>query len=99
MVCWRRLSTWLTSAGFLLMRFFKKTRREAVDVPRGHLALVLDDGRVLDLGRVTEEDVRLLQALTESAYRHRLKGISEITLSRLRGLASHWYSVVKTPRK
>lgn len=78
--------------------FFRKARKEPVEVTRGHLAYVREDGAVLDLGKVTDEDMRLLNALCESAYRHRgtrsgRRGISETTLIRLRGMVKQWYGV------
>lgn len=86
------------------MSFFRKSRRVAVSAPVGHLAYVRDDGTVLDLGAVTVEDLRLLNALTEVSYRHRgsksgRRGISSVTLSRLRGLVSRWYGVINTPQE
>jgi len=84
--------------------FFRRKPRAIVTVPCGHLAYVRDTGEVIDLGQVTEEELRLLNALCEVTYRNResriiSRSISKSTVIRLRGMVKHWYDMVKPTEK
>jgi len=78
------------------MWFFRRPR-QPVSVAHGHLAYVTEDGTVLDLGSVTEEDMRLLNAVVEHSYRNRgsaRRGPTSNTRIRVRGLVQRWLGVL-----
>jgi glucokinase len=63
-----------------------------VTLPEGHLVRVLSDGAVRDLGPVSDEDLRLLEYVTQEAagrltVRRGKPGPSVATLTRVRAFA------------
>lgn len=81
------------------MKLFWKSAKSAVSVPHGHLAYVRDNGQVVDLGKVTDEDMRLLYAVVEHSYRNRTKsgrGPTAAARSRVRGMLGQWKKALDT---